>query len=290
MSSEQEGLFNMIKNIRVCRQCGNEFQERNDSNKHYCSHKCEFMYKVSLELYDLEAKLEQNIMVCDVCGSEYNIRLDKKTNYPYCSRKCKNIANEKDSKRKLNKDISYLAKIHNGVITNKQVTDKLKERILVHYPSVKKAVESRGYKYQNIRSSKTSRVSKHYKRTDIKSTKVAIRSAWEANIIRLLDKWKIPYIYEPEMFTFPVRRGIRAYVPDILIRDTNEYWEIKGYMDRPSATKISRFRQYFPEYDLVVIDKDDYKDIKNIGVFIKNWEWDTVDEIKKSEIIRKVIT
>lgn len=96
-------------------------------------------------------------------------------------------------------------------------------------------------------------------------------------------KWE----HEPETFWFEgIKRGVTSYKPDFKVyydrtepstrygADVQHYWvEVKGYMDPKSATKIKRFRKYFPNETLIVIDKKwfalNYKKLKG---FIKGWE------------------
>ncbi len=65
--------------------------------------------------------------------------------------------------------------------------------------------------------------------------------------------------HEPRVFWFlEIKRGIRCYLPDFRVDHLDgksEYHEVKGYMDRKSATKIKRFRKYYPEERLVVLMK-----------------------------------
>ncbi len=65
--------------------------------------------------------------------------------------------------------------------------------------------------------------------------------------------------HEPRVFWFlEIKRGIRCYLPDFRVDnlDGSHFWvEVKGYMDSKSATKIKRFRKYYPEERLVVVMK-----------------------------------
>lgn len=63
--------------------------------------------------------------------------------------------------------------------------------------------------------------------------------------------------HEPHTFYFDgIKRGVTNYKPDFKVfrLDGTHVWiEVKGYMDAKSATKIKRFRKYFPEEQLIVI-------------------------------------
>lgn len=108
-----------------------------------------------------------------------------------------------------------------------------------------------------------------------------VRSSWEANWARYLnwlrDNGQITgWAYEAETFEFPVRRGSRFYTPDFRVTNPDgsvEYHEVKGYMDAKSATKIRRFRKYYPGHKLILIEADTYYDMgAKIGKALPNWE------------------
>ncbi len=89
------------------------------------------------------------------------------------------------------------------------------------------------------------------------------RSGWEALYARWLDwqqnnGWIDSWEHEPKTFWFDgIRRGTCSYKPDFLVRQSSESWhwvEVKGHMDSRSLTKIKRFRKYYPEEPLRVID------------------------------------
>lgn len=118
------------------------------------------------------------------------------------------------------------------------------------------------------------------KRADIDN--MFFRSSWEANYARYLNWLKSigdiqGWEYESETFEFMgIKRGTRFYTPDFKVTEkdgTIKRYEIKGYMDDRSQTKLKRMKKYYPEIEIILIDKDAYyalaKDIKNL---IVNWE------------------
>lgn len=48
------------------------------------------------------------------------------------------------------------------------------------------------------------------------------------------------------MFTFPIKRGTKAYTPDFYFTNLDQWIEIKGYLDNKSKIKIKRFKRYYP--------------------------------------------
>lgn len=100
---------------------------------------------------------------------------------------------------------------------------------------------------------------------------IHFRSSWEANYARYLNlllKLKVieAWEYEPETFWFlKIMRGVRSYRPDFLVQYKGEakpvYVEVKGWMDPKSKTKIARFKKYYPQHKLEVVDQKQYKAI-----------------------------
>lgn len=100
---------------------------------------------------------------------------------------------------------------------------------------------------------------------EISGRKFYFKSDWEVKFAKFLQFLKEQkhiheWEYEPQTFWFDeIKRGIRSYLPDfkIINLDATYYWvEVKGYMDRKSRTKIKRFKKYYPQEQLVVIDKE----------------------------------
>ena len=106
------------------------------------------------------------------------------------------------------------------------------------------------------------------------------RSSWEANCASyfqfLKESGEIKdWQYEPKTFWFEkIKRGVRSYKPDFLItrNDGSEYYEeVKGYMDKKSATKIKRMRIYYPDISISVLDNSRYKALKKTSSLFKEW-------------------
>lgn len=106
---------------------------------------------------------------------------------------------------------------------------------------------------------------------DINGTTLYFRSKWEANYALYLDflidhkeiyKWE----FEPDTFIFEViKLGTRSYTPDFkvfLTPELFEYHEVKGFMDSRSKTKLKRFKKYYPQHKLLLIDGPQYNAIK----------------------------
>lgn len=109
------------------------------------------------------------------------------------------------------------------------------------------------------------------------------RSGWEANFARYLNllqkngdiaKWE----YEPDTFWFEaIKRGVRSYKPDFKVWDTADaepyYYEVKGWMDAKSKTKLKRMAKYHPNVKIILFGKKEYNSLrKNLSKVIPNWE------------------
>lgn len=117
---------------------------------------------------------------------------------------------------------------------------------------------------------------------EIGDKRIYARSKWEANYGRYLEFLKKhkqirDWQHEPTTFWFEgIRRGCVSYKPDFLIVNTDgthSWCEVKGYYDQKSITKISRFKKYFPNENLFLIDKKWFSaNSKKLSGLIEGWE------------------
>lgn len=134
---------------------------------------------------------------------------------------------------------------------------------------------------------------KHTKTGFREDINLNVRSNWEANFVRILNGYKIKFEFEPTVFAFPIKRGTKGYTPDFYLTKSDEWIEIKGYLDDKSKIKLRRFKRYYPdEFEKLVCiiskySKDAaafmdeiqvpkviyYEDIRNeYSSLIPNWE------------------
>lgn len=106
------------------------------------------------------------------------------------------------------------------------------------------------------------------------------RSQWEMNVACYLEFIKnqgqiTDWEYEPETFWFHrISRGIRSYCPDFRLHYPDGriiYWEVKGFMDSKSRTKIKRMRKYYPQEVLEVVDAKRYRRLQRSAAMIPGW-------------------
>lgn len=114
--------------------------------------------------------------------------------------------------------------------------------------------------------------------------KIYFRSRWEANYGRYLEFLKkvgqvASWEHEPTTFwftSFGIKRGCVSYLPDfhVLYSDGHvEYHEVKGWMDAASKTKIRRFRKYYSEHILVILNAAWFKaNARKLSGLVEGWE------------------
>jgi hypothetical protein len=109
------------------------------------------------------------------------------------------------------------------------------------------------------------------------------RSSWEANIARYLNFLKkhnqiFDWKFESKEFWFDdIKRGTRSYKCDFEVFEKKDsepiYYEVKGYMDSVSKTKLKRMKKYHPNVKITVIGKSAYYEIKKkVSALIPGWE------------------
>ena len=110
---------------------------------------------------------------------------------------------------------------------------------------------------------------------------IYVRSKWEANYARYLNWLKaqgeiVAWEYEPMEFEFPIKKGTRFYKPDFKVISTSGYeWhEVKGWHYPKGETAMKRFRKYYPEERLIVIDSEWFSAVRRQGIprLIAGWE------------------
>lgn len=91
------------------------------------------------------------------------------------------------------------------------------------------------------------------------------RSAWEANIARILNLLNIQWCYEYKRFNFDAESsGVLSYQPDFYLPQYDKWIEVKGWMDDKSKRRLYLFEKYYPsEYgNLILINEKKYNNIK----------------------------
>jgi len=112
------------------------------------------------------------------------------------------------------------------------------------YATIKNRLVKIQAKYGTTCLSNVSDIKRGY-REDIN---IAVRSSWEANVLRLFNYQKIKWEYEPKTFFYNgVRKGAISYTPDIYLPEQDIWIEIKGYLRPQDKSKIRKMKEFFPE-------------------------------------------
>lgn len=82
----------------------------------------------------------------------------------------------------------------------------------------------------------------------------SMRSSWEIEFAKELEKRGIAYLYEIEGFAYAdPEGGAHYYWPDFYLPAFDLFIEVKGFMDDRSQHKIDEFRRNHPDKTLVVV-------------------------------------
>lgn len=80
---------------------------------------------------------------------------------------------------------------------------------------------------------------------------ITFRSTWEVRFAKALDALGKKWTYEPKRFPL----GGCSYTPDFYLEEDDAFFEVKGWFDPKSQMKVSRFRDQYPEFPLVLVNK-----------------------------------
>lgn len=141
--------------------------------------------------------------------------------------------------------------------------------LMVNHPDIKKLLSSTKRKpYETVKRGEYL-VGNH---------SLFFRSKMEANVALYLEWLKnrgdiLQWEYEPKTFIFEkILFGTRSYRPDFRITEKNGsivWYEVKGYFDRKSRTKLKRMSIYFPKEKVVVIDNKAYRELSKWRKLLK---------------------
>ncbi len=278
---------------RVCLQCNNPFHAPDTYVRRghalFCSRLCYAEHKKAQDRLRIE-------MVCAYCSKPFLVHPCHVERAKFCSKSCKHNSLKKTP---------FICPVCGGdnpsrgtTYCSKECRDKkrippVKAEIICANCGKKAYVRPIDIKngYGKFCSRKCWRMHKSHtaegthsrahggKRADLDNR--YFRSGWEANYARYLN-WLITqgqivsWEYEADTFEFhKIKKGIRFYTPDFKILNndgTYEYHEIKGYMDDASATKLKRMARYYPDTKLILIQKDEYREISKWKRLFPEWE------------------
>lgn len=247
----------------VCEWCGKRYSDREsqikENSRHFCSYDC--------WLSSIAVLAELNRKTCCNCGAK--IMGGGKL---YCSTKCYSEYIVKTGQRKTSPRVQRECLICGKAFSVGRATASYGQGIFCSQKCFGK------YKSSHAENSHTRAAGG--KREDLNNQ--YFRSSWEANWARYLN-WLISvgriksWEFEPETFEFAtIKRGVRFYTPDFRVvndDDSVEYHEIKGWMDKKSATRMKRMAKYYPDIKIILIDADGYRSVaRDVRRFIPEWE------------------
>lgn len=277
-------LLSLRSSDSICKQCGKSFYvipaKKKNGRGVFCSLQCVGAYR--REVYqnkggvygifrDTKQKRRFKI-VCQMCSREAEV---SRANGKYCSYQCRGIAFSGENNPfwtggKPTRDCVTCGK---GFRANSNLDVK---RGYGKFCSRKCYMVHRS-KYNN--NTKSYSYARGGKRDDLG---IYVRSSWEANWARYLNFLKKhgeiqDWVYEPETFEFAgIKRGSKFYTPDFLVIEkdgSRVYYEIKGYMDAQSKTKLRRMKKYHPNIKIIVVEKKQYYAVaRKVRGLIPNWE------------------
>lgn len=215
---------------------------------------------------------------CSICKTIIKLRHSGRVPETiYCSIQCKFklSANKKNflylmlDERKTLKEIAKILKITESkaaTLTKIYLPGKVKR-------GAKKAAPA---KNPSLRSGKRDDLNDLY-----------VRSGWEANVARVLNKKKKKWEYEPKTFVFNnIQRGSVSYTPDFLIKSSPAMWiEVKGRMNTGDYTKLLNFKRQYPKefaklQGIVAKNSNAAKAFKRLGIPILWYYGDLSKEYK----------
>lgn len=166
----------------------------------------------------------------------------------------------------------------------KSITAQIKAKVWASNAKKLRGISSRSVPKKSLKQEADHKPCKKFAQgwREIDGKRIYFRSRWECNYgfylqwqkdRKMIKEW----YHEPKTFWFEgIKRGCVTYLPDfqVINNDGSHEWiEVKGFMDAKSRTKINRFRKYFPEEKLRIVNSKWYKaNKKKLSLIIPGWE------------------
>jgi hypothetical protein len=263
--------------IEKCIICGSEFvsyacyKKRGSNNGRFCSRDCANIFmaqktttrKAKLFI-EIPPPMPTELLACKECGKPI-----LEGGKIFCSRKCYS-----DNKKKTSGSLKIIQCLNCGkdFETSRGILNTgFGKFCSSSCSSIYRIKQSPEKNYGNSVGGKRQDLENRY-----------FRSRWEANYARYLNfmikqgqvlRWE----YEIQTFYFTgIKRGTVSYTPDFKVyypNGTDEFVEIKGYMDPRSKTKLNRMKRFYPKVKVVLFETKDYAALnRTFKKIIPFWE------------------
>lgn len=227
------------------------------------------------------------IKECKVCGKEMTLTGSSKSKNTVCGEKCLSELASKNATERIKNNGHP-----KGMLGKKHTDENKKKQSVIAKENwdnkTEKEVSDIILKRQKTKEANGTVITPRLKTTwkqgwrNIGGYDKYYRSRWEANYARYLEFLKQNgeiknWFHEPKTFWFEdILRGCRSYLPDFLVinkDNSEEYHEVKGWMDDKSKTKLKRMDKYYPNIKIVLIQEAWFKENSaKLKPIIKGWE------------------
>jgi len=93
-------------------------------------------------------------------------------------------------------------------------------------------------------------------------TKVWLRSSYERRVATKLDELCIDWLYECKCFIIDETKT--TYTPDFYLPDLDIIWEVKGWVDENTSTKMNKFFRMYPNEHLKMVYLSDIEQLEQL--------------------------
>jgi len=247
---------------RNCDFCGNYYVGQ---GKNFCSRKCKNSFSVGKKLNLSEREIKRRI---EFGRKRKGVKLTethkKKIGKASLEMWKTPGFRKKASESRKGRTVSYetrekISKSQKGV-KKPYVSEYNKTREKVsgwkHTEKTKELISQRSKGKNNGMYGKTPTFSKYeeYRNGEIS---LKMRSSWEVKFAKYLDSLNRDWVYEKHTFDL----GDCTYTPDFFSEEV--FYEVKGYMHKKAKEKIEKFKNMFPDKELILVDR---KYMESIGL------------------------
>lgn len=230
----------------------------------------------NLKRHYAEEEIFEKVGICPKCGNDVVLKKTRYGNFHSCSNypQCSYIDKIEKSEVKSDKKCPQC----DGDLLIKQAKRGAKYLSCSNYPKCKYA---EWIKDENdniiINDDIDSEFVSHSKKGVRDDINEDVMSSWEANVIRLFNHLKINYAYESDLYDLnknncDYKYMSPCYIPDFVLSD-GTLIEVKGNLDYRSLQNMKRFKELYPNENIIVIDRDIYYLLeKKYSSLISNWE------------------